>query len=183
MEVETEGATIGEQSDQKKAHDMEIEVGGIAPNKRTAKARKSAQQNASEEAKCLLCNRKLVLDRCDSHPDRLKSFCPRCWSDNNNECRQLLDEQPIPVALNTTQTKKNENRQMEIDVNKAGRNSQRMMGQEAAQNSKSKKRIKESDVVSTHKKEERRPSRSRTAILAEAAGAWHESKNDGSFYE
>ena len=168
MEVETEGATISKQSDQKKAHDMEIEVGGIAPNKRTAKARKSAQQNASEEAKCLLCNRKLVLDRCDSHPDRLKSFCPRCWSDNNNECRQLLDEQPMPAAINTTQTKKNENRQMEIDVNRAGRNSREVMEQEAAQNSKSKKRIKERDVVKVREKEERRPSRPKTAIRSEA---------------
>ena len=53
MEIDTEGATIDGQSDQTKAHGMEIEVKGIAPNEHTAKARRGAQQNASREAKCL----------------------------------------------------------------------------------------------------------------------------------
>ena len=71
---------------------------------------------------CLMCNRRIVLDKCNSHPDRMKSFCPRCWSDHNDQCKQMLkmpwavippaDEQSVPRPANTTQAAPSAERRM-----------------------------------------------------------------------
>ena len=60
------------------------------------------------------------------------------------------------------------NKRTFIITDRAVRNDQRMMKQGVTQNSKSVKRVKESDVAGTPKEEGKQPSRSRAATHAEA---------------
>ena len=61
---------------------------------------------------CRLCLQTMALMQCSSHLEQVKSFCGQCWSARNVQCRQLLDEQSIPAAVNHTQPAPSPSRRM-----------------------------------------------------------------------
>ena len=48
---------------------------------------------------CLLCERKMELEYCTKHRERVTLFCAHCWAGNNKQCKQLLQvKRPISMT-------------------------------------------------------------------------------------